>query len=878
MRALSFKYFPINATTKLLVLLLPFLIFHWIFPFWGKLTIGQDYVVYAIDQQLELQYSIQYGTFPLYSPGFAHGRSAAALSMGEVYHPIFWLSKIMPGYWSGYALEWNTFWRLLSIGIAQLLLYILLIAMGFPRTLSFILSFITIYNLRMLDMFRYGSSLESYLAYMYFCILSTYHYLRPTKFIGPIGMIISSYLMICGGHPQIMYIGLLGSTFSFLITPFVLNNLLNVDRESHISLFRYWLVVGACLLVGILLSSAFIIPYYFEFVSDNIERVGMNYAWSLSAKDTFWGTLNSFFQPMKSNVHGAFGSSPLIMLSLLAPLLVFSKVNIPKSIWMLWLCIVLIFLCSLGDITPVHFLVWKYLPFADVFRVPGRYNMLLSWPIALILAWLINLTHDNFAVFVCKIKFHPAVGLAVISTVIYIIYTFFIIELLPRSSSMPEHITVPPEWLNICIVICGLLSLVLFTFLIQAKRWKIWIGVLLLFAVVMQVQLEMRYGTWVKNKQPTPTLTELNIYKKNGPAYWGGIGYGFASPAIIKQINQSIVEPKLARFYTNYKFVQDQKHAYMFLATQRKSNVAVIEKDSSAPFSNYVYSFPLYASDSKISLNKMTYNKIEFNIQTKTKGFFCISFPLQVQWQAFVDGKLVHVYRANGYEMGIEVPSGEHSVVFCYNGSYSFLGMSISCIMMTFVGLFFSILLLTNYKRWIFIIISIIIPLLLFNLWYRSIYNGSNLPTSYEWTSDEFPPTNNLAYGKKTRMSSLRASLEPTYFTSSHAVDGNRNEPGSSTLPSEANLWNWWEVDLGFPHAVEQIIIYHGGKIKENHFPFQIEASDDGKMYRNIYTALTLPQILNNPWKIALTGETARFFTIKVPGGEALSFNEVEIY
>src|SRR5208283_4353276 len=194
----------------LLICVLPFAVLYWLLPFAGHLTIGNDYPIYAIQQQMELRYSLSHGTFPLYAPGFAGGRSAAALTLGQMYHPLSFLAAHSPGYWSGYALEWNTFWRLVSLGLTQMVLFKLLRRLAVRADVAFILSFLTVYNLRMLDMFRYGAALENYTGFLLLCAAITYLYVAPDSLIRPLSVIGATYLMICGGHPQIAYLGLIG--------------------------------------------------------------------------------------------------------------------------------------------------------------------------------------------------------------------------------------------------------------------------------------------------------------------------------------------------------------------------------------------------------------------------------------------------------------------------------------------------------------------------------------------------------------------------------------------------------------------------------------------------------------------------------------------
>ena len=92
----------------LLLLAVPFGMFAWLLPFVSNLGLGNDYPIFRPGQQLELMWSVWKGTFPLYMPGFADGHSTAAMTLGQLYHPLSWISSLMPGYGNGLALEWNT--------------------------------------------------------------------------------------------------------------------------------------------------------------------------------------------------------------------------------------------------------------------------------------------------------------------------------------------------------------------------------------------------------------------------------------------------------------------------------------------------------------------------------------------------------------------------------------------------------------------------------------------------------------------------------------------------------------------------------------------------------------------------------------------------
>ncbi len=290
-----------------IIIILPFLFFYWMAPFMAGKTLGLDYQINSIENQMELLFSIKTGSFPLFVPGFASDHSASALTLGEVYHPLSHIASLMPGYWSGKALQWNTFWRLISLGLTHLVLFQFLKRLKINILFSFLLSVITVYNLRMLDLFRYGASLESYTGHLLLCATIGFYYIKPSRVLGPVCIIGSTYLLICGGHPQMMYYGFLGAVLVFFVIPFFISSMLPEKSITFKTALMFWIQTGFYIGIGILLSSAYVLPFYFDFVATNTGRVGQGYGWADSIKDTFIGTLNNFFMPFRSDVHGAFG-------------------------------------------------------------------------------------------------------------------------------------------------------------------------------------------------------------------------------------------------------------------------------------------------------------------------------------------------------------------------------------------------------------------------------------------------------------------------------------------------------------------------------------------------------------------------------------------
>jgi hypothetical protein len=856
------------------ILLLPFFVFYWQVPFLSNLTIGQDYNIYSMAQQMELQYSLKRGSFPLYVRAYAGGQTSAALTLGQLFHPISHLSAALPGYWYGEALQWNTFWRLFILGLCHLALFILLRRLRLNGFLSFIISFITIYNLRMLDMFRYGASLENYTGYLFLCTAAAFYYIKPTRFSGPISIITATYLLVCGGHPQMMYYGLLGVGTAVMIIPFVLDKISSEIKTGRSHKVKYLITTGTCMIAGILLSSAYTIPFYFDFLTSNTKRVGQVYQWSLQFSDTIGGMLNSFFSPLHSDVHGAFGSSAIILLIALVPLLYLTGKKVPMAISLVWVLLTLTFLCSLGAATPVHYFFWKYFPFARDFRVPGRIVIIFPFLFLLILTWLFRSPGKNVnSTSKSKpLSTSPYQLLAIMAIPLFIFYNRVLAKYLPKPGPVtPGTINPSPQWVELLIFFMGLLSLILLlvhSFYIkgQGKKWHRIIGVLLAITVVLQVTAEIRYGTWVTKKRPQPTLEKMDNLKKKDLTYFRSKGGEMESTNVLQQMRESILEPALAKFYRKYKSVSSQTEAYRILNKENVTDTLVVETSA-----GWVNSLDHNTNHSKnhdrIRLEENTFNRVLFSVEAGTPGFLAFSFPYSDKWEAVIDGTSTRVYRANGYMQAVYLEPGLHKIEFRYWSCAAFAGILVSCLTFLLVGSYFAFFVFEGKQRVIGIAISIFIPACLYYAWATNLYSSDNLGTQYTWSSREFPPRNNLAYAKKSIINHPRP-----LFYAGLGVDGEIGTP----FRTRKRKKGWWQVDLGSIKPVAEVVIYDGQCRGRKNLPLQLLGSLNGKTFKTIKILEQRGE--EQPWHIPLGKEITRFVRLQSSTTIPLSFNEVEIY
>ena len=859
-----------------LVLFIPFLMFYWMLPFVSELTLGNDYVLFPIHHQLELMFCLKTGSFPLYIPGFAGGQSASALTLGQLYHPISHLTSLLPGYWSGKALEWNTFFRLISMGFAHLWLFHLLKKLNIRAIWAFAISFMTVYNLRMLDLFRYGASLESWTGYLFLCAAIGFYYLKPAPWKGPVLIIGATYWLICSGHPQMMYYGLLGAGLFTLVFPFFTRAILVNWNPDTASIYRFWLRTAIFGAVGLLLSSAYTLPFYFDFVVSNAHRVAQDYVWADAYRDTLMGTLNNFFQPLRSDVMGVFGGSSLILTVALLPLLRLFQVKVPSVIWCIWGILVLAFLHMQGGRTPVHFLVWKFFPLASSFRIAGRISLIMPVFFMLVLTWLANAEVIRLKIFNRQLRVLPWSLLA--SAALILIGGYLLIPAsIIRNTTIYSAVSirqVPPRLESIALL-CGAASLALVAIQGHLRRLDQVGEALLLLFVGVQIGLLLQYGTWIEKKKDTPTLAQMYLGKEQNLNYRSATGYGLANSVVIRQAQMSFLEPFLGRIYRSYRIAENNEMAYTLMEQDRSPEQVTIEQytlkqhlpDKQNRGRGYLNSAKLVYS---------SFNRLVFEVQCARKGFFSLAYPYTGHWRAYINEQEVPVYRANGAYHAIEVPDGSSRVEFRYWSPAGFWGMVISCITFLSIGVMVSFR-ATKRPLNILILVSLCILIIAgFSYWYRSLYKGANLGTSYFWKETSSAPFQNIAYGKRTYMSSLLYENYPYYRSNGQAVDGNYT-PGSGFITGfEPNPW--WVVDLYRPRSVGTVVIYEGTQGSSfNLRPLTLAFSSSQKSWQTVETINDGNH--NSPLIIKLKKpQDARYILIMASGTCHLSLDEVEIY
>lgn len=900
-----------------IIIIMPFLLFYWMIPFIFDVTIGNDYLAFSIKQQMELLFSLKTGSFPLYVPGFASGQSSSALTLGQMFHPLSHIASIMPGYWNGKAIEWNNFFKLLSLGLAQLALFFFLQKIRLNVLFSFLLSFITVYNLRTVDLFRHGTPLEAYTGYLILCAVIGWYFIDPKKWIGPLCVIAATYLLVCSGHPEEMYFGMLGVGLFMLIAPFYLSTMVPDKYVDYNIAYRFWLRTGLCVCLGILLSSVYIIPFYFDFIKANIDRVGKDYAWALSDLDTFTGTLNNFLLPLRSEPNSAFGGSSLTLMAVVLPALRFFKIKIPRSIWAIWGLSLFIFLFMQGSRTPVHRLVWENFPFASSIRGPGRISMIMPFFVMLLLAWAVKIEPSSPRFVRSSLALNQSVILACFALLLIVIYYLIyvggyhvfslpIFKELFRYYSDGNILNIPSFWVVLIVTILGVASLISFAVYVIRDSGR-GIGLLLIIMTLLQLGIVLKFSSsfWTDKKYDSVSFEKMRQCKRTSLDYRYYPGGGLHSSIVMEQLKRSVVEPFLGKIYTSVVPVTNKEEGYERMAQERLPHQVFIEGYNPERAKTITDG----AKNMKEGLVKLTYssfNRLQFRVISETPALFGLSYPYTGHWGAWVNGKRVHVYRSNGAAHAVEIPNGESLVEFRYWSDAYLGGMGLSCITFAIIGLFISFNALKSLPRILGVVIVLFVSSGGFLFWYNSLYRGDNLDTKYTWAYTPPLKIPNIAYGKKIRLDTSDTNLH--WAALELELYRGRFVDGDSTQCSGFITRRYISpirliLDLYKNRDIKTVVLHEGCQNKAlnkgplnmldafstdsenpnqtppvNLRPLSISLSTDGKSWRTV--ALVLSTVNSQaPTRIVFDEPyTARYIKIEPAGISKLMFDEVEVY
>jgi hypothetical protein len=644
------------VTTTALFLFLPFVMFSWFLPFVSRQTIGNDYSIFALLAQLDMMWSVWKGTFPLYMPGFAGGHSTAAMTLGQLYHPISWVSSLMPGYSNGLALEWNTFFRLLSLGLVHLLLFHTCRRLAMGRLAAFLCTFPVVYNLRTLDSFRYAAALEAYSGMLLVVATGALVFLDERSKGRVVLLAIATYLTVVSGHPQWAFLGMTGAILFLGLFPWLARTIHpGLPSPGTERYARYYRRIGIGLGSGTLLAAPYGLTFFFEFFRTNQARAGnTDYAWTLGYADSLRGELANFLLPLHADVHGAFGGSGLFLVAAMLPLASLVK-RPPIALLVGYAVGLLAFLFSVGSELPVHKYFTQHVPLFESFRTPGRILIWIPILVLPILAWLLQPSNRR------------ALGVAGIGAfLVFLMARFGVIEVLPHSESLsPRQIlgsAIPPFYDSLVLHLSGATILFLMLAVVLRVRRCYCLGASLACALA-STWLCLSVGTWKQDKSPTYSFDRMVEDRTNSPVAHaaGGEGFGLEMRSVAEYGKRGL-KPERAL------------GVIVHGVAPSASDVEVLQRLGSGAESPPAFiDGPLEPRSEKaasdydtVSLVYNTSNRFRFNVVAARDGYFVLGLPLLPGFVCRIDRSFAKVVRADALYPSVFVPHGFHVVDFYF--------------------------------------------------------------------------------------------------------------------------------------------------------------------------------------------------------------------
>lgn len=699
-----------TTVQTVLFLALPFAMLPWLVPLVSPFTIGADYPLYSIAHQMILQLSLRNGTFPLFVPGFALGQSSAAATLGQLFHPLSHVAAHVPGYWSGHALDIVTVLNLLSLGATQLVLFRVLRGLGAGTTAAFLGSFLAVWNLRTLDLFRYGASLQNEVGFLLACAAALHLATHGPSAARVAALAAATYLLLCGGHPQMAYLGMLGAIAIGLASPHLADALRppHAARPDARTRRRTVAAIALGLTAGTLLAAAYLTPFWADFARDAASRTAREFRWAWWPYRTAsaWTIVDDLIRPLHADVHGTFAGSALFLVPLLLPLLALAR-RLPGAVWALWSFAVLTLAVALAPALPLYRLLWTCLPGFSSFRVPGRVTMVLPVTLALLLVWLLERGSDVAAR--GRVRVPAAALLATAALVTYAA------GWLARGATVDPAELAPPlairdvPWLAQAVVpVLGAVSLAALALFARVRSPGA--AVALVACVAVQQAHVLGYGTWLVRRQPTPAYAELLQHEGERLGFDGPAGAGMEPAVVTEYVRRSgrpLVGGPLARLDTG------------------RTGVA-------------------YDVTGRVELVHGTFNRLVLRADAPANGVLAVRYPFSHRWQARVDGVATSIEPTDGPWLGVRVPSGSSVVELRYVSPAAVVGMLVSLAAAWALGVavIVSSARLARHPALRLVAITVLACALTaaFAAWQRSLDGGAHLGTRFTW-----PPSGPLA-------------------------------------------------------------------------------------------------------------------------------------
>ena len=896
-----------------LILVLPALLFHFMLPFTDTpISPSRDFSRYYLWQQMENLVSVKFGSFPMYIPAVS-GSDFFCLTggYGQLFLPLPYLASLLPGYWTGYAYDWVLLLNMLTISLAHLALYAFLHRLGLNRCLSLLFSMATVYTPRILVSFGYGVGIAAWTGHIFLCAAMGFYFLKPSRVKGPLLMVAAAYWLINSGHPAEVYFCMLGAWVFLLLLPALAAVVDPRQGRSGRETFRFWLACAGCCGLAFLLSAAYIVPLYFDVIR-HMDFADMSFAQAVTTTDTFSGLVYNFLLPIRSGLFGCFAGTSLYLAVVLLPLLRLFRISITRTVWMIWIAIIVVFFYMAGESTPIFSTLWHWLPFASNTRNPARASLMMPGIFLLALIWLFQ-TRAATAVTIRGRRWAiPARSMLAAAALLVLAAGLGIMAALsPELSAYARLNTLfIPAWIEPLVIFTAFLTVAGMAVHGLTIRYRRPVELFLCVIVLLHLVLLMRYTAFPfhqKHENDTLTLARLIAQKQKTLKVVPEHLFLFEAAshqAERRQYRNYFVEPHLGQVFRKYRQAANIEEAYRILNRDRKQDEVVLQD---VP----VKAYPLAENPQcrgrpdRVRLEYSTYNRLIFSVEACQRSFFVLSYPdPEKKWRARVNGEQAVIYPANGISQAVSIPAGQSTVEFRYWSGTAFTGMLISCLTLALLGIMAGKRLRRRPAAGLLTAaVFLCLAAGLFAAWFHSLYTGRSFGMEYTWQTPSQKELSNQAFGKPTEISAYSKVHSP-YLHSRRGVDGDRSFYSCMVTGYHPNPW--FQVDLkkvtpigsirltaslrGYEEdkmilyfyenvaaaGIDGIFVFRKVPVLFNKLPLLVALSRDGKNWQYAEVDGLTADV---PRTIRLAEPAAaRYVRIIAAGTCRLCLNEVEVY
>lgn len=407
-----------DVTAAGLLGVLPWAVFCFLWWVGGHETLGADYAPSQPGHQLLFMQYFRSGYWPLWAPAESGGIPFATYILAQQYSPFTWLFMLFDAAYDGLLVEMLTFLRIALLGMSGFATYLLARRLNLGWTAGLLCGVAYVFNLRMLDSFRYGSGLDAVVWLPVLVLLiermlaATFQTTRaPGRSAVRSGLAfvvfyaIVQHMTIVSGHVQMaFYCVAFAGTWFVVRTYSMAADAKLAPGTTRLRGWRQriaralpcvgWMAAGT--IAGLCLTSVMLLPIAAEMLPLWTNRTAAGAAYWYEHRMTWTDLLCNVLWPWLANVHSAFFSAQGVWLlaAVAAGGLLSARQRIePAERRLIGFLLISLAFCiaySLGSATPVAPIANRLVPGLTAFRGPGRCMIVGAFAAAILAGWMLD--------------------------------------------------------------------------------------------------------------------------------------------------------------------------------------------------------------------------------------------------------------------------------------------------------------------------------------------------------------------------------------------------------------------------------------------------------------------------------------------------------